>query len=279
MTNNELRPEVRDFVAWAVGHAKETKLAEGGYLCGISGIDPWKYLMGTYGQIARQKLLDAKFDSYYSKHGWSREEYDRTTEGWVAEGAICTDCEGLLDCWMHGDVNADYNYRKYCKQKGLIAEVNRPWIIGEAVFNGTASKKTHVGWVCGFDANGVPLVVEARGIRYGVVITSMATREWKYRGLMTEIFSYAESELQPGSAPFVFTRTLKAGVKGDDVIELKRLLIAHGYTDGISVDTKNSKYYGAKTRKTVKAFQADAGLTIDGKAGKKTIRALGGIFS
>lgn len=272
-------PEVKDFVSWAVGHAKKTGMAKDGYLEGESGLNPWVYLMGTKGNRVTKALLDERFENYYSKHGWTRERYDAITANWCADHRIATDCEGLLDAYLGVDYNADYNYRKLCEQTGLISEIDRPYVIGEAVFNGTASKKTHVGWICGFTKTGTPLVVEARGLAYGVVITSMAKREWKYRGLMTKKFSYAESELQPGVITYTFTRTLKAGMIGDDVVELKRLLIAHGYDEGISVDGKNARSFGAKTRTLVKYFQADAGLTVDGKAGRKTIRALGGIFA
>lgn len=43
---------------------------------------------------------------------------------------------------------------------------------------------THVGWICGFDSDGTPLVVEARGLRYGVVVTRLDTRPWTHRGIM-----------------------------------------------------------------------------------------------
>lgn len=269
-------PEAREFVTWAVGHAKKTNMAKDGYLCGIAGVDPWVYLYGTNGNKVTQALLDLKFHTYYSKHGWTRERYDAITAKWPEEGKISTDCEGLYDAWAHIDVNADCNYRHFCEQKGLISEIDRPYVIGEAVFNGTALKKTHVGWICGFTKNGTPLVVEARGLAYGVVITSMAKREWKYRGLMTKTFSYAASEIQPGVITYTFTRTLKYGVKGDDVCEMKKLLIARGYDEGI---TPTNKTFGAATRRMVRAFQMDAGLTVDGKAGRKTIRALGGIYA
>ena len=279
MTQNLIKPSASDFVSWAVGHAKKTSMAVGGYLEGNAGVAPWVYLYGTNGTPVTDLLLALKFKTYYAKHGWTREQYDAITANWPEEKKIATDCEGLYDAWAGIDVNADYNYRHFCTEKGLISEIDRPYVIGEAVFNGTAKKKTHVGWVCGFTKTGIPLVVEARGLAYGVVITNMKSREWKYRGLMTEKLNYADSKVQPGVIDFVFRRTLKAGMKGADVTDLKKLLVAHGYSAGITVDGKSSGTYGASTRKVVKAFQMDAGLTIDGKAGKKTIRALGGIYA
>ena len=143
---------------------------------------------------------------------------------------------------------------------------------------GTATKKTHIGWVCGFDKNGNPLVVESRGLKYGVVITKLFGRGWDYRGLMTKLFSYAESPVQPDPSVFIFYRNLKKGMKGQDVVELKKLLIAKGYKDGITVDTPSSPNFGSSTRLMVRRFQADNGLTVDGIAGKPTITALGGYY-
>ena len=48
----------------------------------------------------------------------------------------------------------------------------------------------HVGWVCGFDEDGEPLVVEARGLYFGVVVTRMGSERWTHRGLMTVKFDY-----------------------------------------------------------------------------------------
>ena len=76
----------------------------------------------------------------------------------------------------------------------------------------------------------------------------------------------------------MFTRPLKKGDVGDDVIKLKHLLINAGYRDGITTNTENSKNFGNNTRKMVKDFQRDTGLTVDGIAGEKTIIALGGVY-
>ena len=59
---------------------------------------------------------------------------------------------------------------------------------------------------------------------------------------------------------------------------MKKLLIAHGYTTGITVDTPSSRRFGSETKKRVKEYQKAAGLKADGKAGKDTITALGGVW-
>ena len=269
---------VMDFMMFAVSHADPaTKPAKAEIAFPVGDGGRWMYLWGTRGQIVTQALLDARYKSYYSKNGWSREEFDEVTKGWVEAKYHVSDCEGLLDAYLGNDVNADYNYRNYCTEKGLIAADSKPFVIGEAVFNGDDSKKTHVGWVCGFVGSD-PVVVENRGLRYGVVLTRMSKRAWKYRGKMTKKFVYDDAPPQPTPTHFVFRRELKYGCDGDDVIELKKLLIKAGYSDGITVDTKSSKRFRSATRRAVREYQRDNGLTIDGVAGKKTIISLGGKY-
>lgn len=271
---------VIEFIKFAVSHAKKTGIPVGAVITGKVGSDgAWEYLWGCRGQKVTDALLISRYNSYYKANGWTKEDYDAVTKNWVEDGKRVTDCEGLLDAYLGNDVNANTNYNTYCTDKGLTSAIKRKYVIGEAVFNGSDTKKTHVGWVCGFDKYGNPLVVEARGLAYGVVITNMAKRSWKYRGLMIKKFSYEESEPQPHtSEKWIFTRQLKYGCKGDDVIELKKLLIDKGYSAGITTNTSASKNFGSATKKQVKAFQRDSGLTVDGIAGKNTITALGGVW-
>ena len=271
---------VIDFVQFALSHAHPASVPKGSDLAGPVGSDGvWEYLWGTRGQVCTQALLDARYNSYYREHGWERGEYDTVTRGWVEKGVHVTDCQGLLDAYLGGDVNANTDYVNWCTDKGRCDEISRPYVIGEAVFMGTAIKKTHVGWVCGFDKNGNPLVVENRGLKYGVVVTKLHGRGWDYRGLMTKKFSYDEAPAENVPADvFIFYRKLKKGMKSEDVVELKKLLIDKGYHDGITIGTASSEKFGPATKKLVKQFQADNGLTVDGVAGSQTITALGGYY-
>lgn len=269
---------VLDFIEFALSHAKKGSVPKGADLpFPVGSAGEWEYLWGTNGQTATQKLLDARYRSYYGPNGWSEGEYASATRGWVERGQKVTDCQGLLDAYLGSNINADSNYRSYCTEKGLIASIKRAYVIGEAVFNGTDQKKTHVGWVCGF-AGSDPLVIEARGLKYGVVITRMSKRQWKYRGLMTKRFSYDDPEPQPEPGVFVFHRPMRKGDVGADVIELKKLLIKAGYSTGVTVDTENSKNFGPATKKLVEEYQRDSGLTVDGIAGSRTITSLGGNY-
>lgn len=268
---------VLNFIKFALSHAAKNTLPKGANVPFNVGEDgAWKYLWGCRGQLVTDELLRYKYDKVYYKE-MSRAEYDKATKGWVDEKTHACDCQGLLDAYLHIDKSANQNYNEFCTEKGLIAAINRPFVIGEAVFNGSDAKKTHVGWVCGFLKNDV-LVVESRGFKFGVVITQMSKRPWKYRGLMTKKFTYTDDYPLPDPVEFVFYRDLKKGCDGDDVIELKKLLIEHGYSNGITINTKNSKHFGSSTKKLVKQFQKDYGLTIDGIAERKTITALGGVY-
>ena len=177
------------FIEFALSHADPKTAPVGAKLpCKVGTDGVWEYLWGTRGQVCTQSLLDERYKSYYKKNGWSREAYDSITKNWVADKVHVTDCQGLLDAFLGSDVRAKTNYKSYCTDKGLIAAINRPFVVGEAVFNGEKeSTITHVGFVCGFLGKD-PLVVESRGTKYGVVITRMSKRPWKYRGLMTKIF-------------------------------------------------------------------------------------------
>ena len=270
---------VLDFVKFAVSHAHPDSVPKGAKIefpIGDAGV--WEYLYGTRGQVCTQHLLDSRYDSYYKKQHWDRSEYDKVTDGWVDKGVHVTDCEGLLDAYLGNDVKANTNYTSYCTSKGKIKDISRPYVVGEAVFMGTATNKTHVGWICGFDKNNSPLVVESIGIEYGVVITKYNGRGWDYRGLMTKKFSYEDAQEQDKQIVFIFYRDLKKGMKGEDVVQLKKLLINKGYRDGITINTSTSKNFGPATKKIVKEYQADNGLTIDGVAGRQTIESLGGIY-
>ena len=70
-----------------------------------------------------------------------------------------------------------------------------------------------------------------------------------------------------------FTRNLKKGTSGEDVLFCKQKLLEHGFY-GAHITTVSKKTFGADTLEAVKRFQAQAGLTVDGVIGKETWAAL-----
>lgn len=225
---------VYDFISWALSHADPKTIVKSSNFP-VSGdkigTEPWHYLYGTVKVHTNKYWLDSRFDSYYSSHGWTREEYDKVTGDWSPED-WATDCQGLLDAWMthemndKTDINVQMNYANWCTDKGKISEIDRPYVIGEALFiySSSARKMTHVGWVCGFTDSGDVLAVEARGIRYGVVVTKMSNRKWTHRGLMTKKFDYADPKVEP----YVF-RLQRPYLKGEECELMQDTLNRLGY--------------------------------------------------
>lgn len=270
---------VLNFIKWGLKRVKKDSVPSGAQLpisvSEVGSEGEWEYLYGTTGRAVTQYLLDERYTNYYSKHGWSKEAYNKATSGWVKNKKVACDCQGVLDAYLHCDINANMNYKDWCTDKGKCSSINRKYVIGEAVFNGSDRNKTHVGWVCGFMPDGDVLVMEERGLQYGFVITQMSERPWKYRGLMTKKFSY---ETDPVTN-YIFRRSLKYGLSGDDVKELKKLLIAKGYGEAgwAAITATNQNFLGA-TSAIVRTYQEDNGLEVDGIAGPATIGSLGGKF-
>lgn len=139
-------------------------------------------------------MLRDRYDRIYQKKGWTWEAYQIATEHWVELNRRACDAEGLLDAFLGTDVTVHYNYSSWCTDTGLISEISRPWRIGEAVFYVAGGRASHMGFVCGY-IEGEPLIIEARGIRFGVVITRLTERPWTHRGLVTERLNYEDDTL------------------------------------------------------------------------------------
>ena len=70
-----------------------------------------------------------------------------------------------------------------------------------------------------------------------------------------------------------FTRNLKKGTFGEDVLFCKQKLLELGFY-GDHITTVTRKTFGADTLEAVKRFQAQAALAVDGVIGKETWAAL-----
>ena len=220
-----------DFIVFALSHAKQESVPEGAKLpiqTEECGTEPWEYLYGTTGNAVSRALLDERYENFYKKKGWTREAYDMVTADWPTLKRRATDCQGLLDAFLGTDVTAHYCYSAWCGDKGPVEDIERPYEIGEALFykNGDG-RMTHVGFVCGF-LDGEPLAVEARGIRYGVVVTRFSERPWTHRGLVNLKLSY-DNEYR--DEPVVL-EIKKPMIQGECIENLQRALNALGYYCG-----------------------------------------------
>ena len=262
---------VLDFIRWALTHVNPNTVPSGAVLANGTatnvGTEPWHYLYGTVRTKTTAARIAERWRNYYSSHGWSREAYDNATAEMKPDD-YATDCQGLLDAYLthvqgeKTDVNADYNYRKWCTGKGKTSEVERPYELGEAVFMANSRGKiSHVGWICGLDADGEPLVVEARGLSYGVVVTRLKERAWTHRGLMTKKFDYKEDE--PMATKF---EVIKPMLKGDGVIEMQKALNANGYTDDNGNKLVEDGKWGSKSqaafRKLLEAHTQESEIKV-----------------
>ena len=220
-----------DFIVFALTHVKPESIPEGAKLpvdAEECGREPWEYLYGTTGNRVTNALLDERYEHFYRKKGWSREAFDIATENWAALKRKAADCQGLLDSFLGTDVTADYCYSGWCTERGSIDDIERPFEIGEALFyrNGDG-KMSHVGFVCGF-LNGEPLAVEARGIRFGVVVTRFSERPWTHRGLVTKKLSYdKEYRDEP-----VILKLQTPMIQGESILNLQKALNSLGYYCG-----------------------------------------------
>lgn len=248
---------IEDFIKWALTHAKRSTIPSDAQLplpIAQCGTDPWNYLFGSVRVMTTQATIDYYFNNHY-KNKMTRADYDAITNSWSRTG-YATDCQGMLDAYLtyvcneKMDINAHMNYTLWCTDKGTIASINRPYVIGEAVFMcSTKSKKmTHVGWICGFRANGEPLVVEARGLAYGVVVTELSKRNWTHRGLMTAKFDYTKPKEEPkpmSAIKFEKTNPIKTG---EPYLAMQKALNAAGYTDATGKVLEEDGKWGTKSQ-------------------------------
>lgn len=253
---------VYDFIGWALTHADPNtipKSAEFPVSSAFIGTDPAHYLYGTVWRETTKDALNERYANYYSRF-YSRAEYDAITADWKPTDHA-TDCQGLLDAWFtveageKTDINADYNYRYWCKDKGSVAAIDRPYVIGEAVFmQNNSGKMTHVGWVCGFTDSGEALVVEARGIKYGVVITRFNSRNWTHRGLMAEVFDYTDPMPIPEKVVFKVTNPYQ---RGPQFLAMQEALNIAGYTDSNGKFIEEDGIWGPNSQFAFDAMNAD----------------------
>lgn len=245
------KPNIREFLRWAMPHAvTELSLTDADMPVKASQIatDPAHYLLGTIWTKCTPANLLAVYNRKYATT-YTREEFTAMTADW-SKDSYATDCQGLNDAffryvWNGGDhttdTNADGCYRDWCGEKGLITD-RKTLPLGAAVFKGSAAKKTHVGFICGFMPDGEPLVLEAQGIRYGVRINLLADRTvFAYYGIMDRRYDYGE---EYPAEPLEICE----GCEGEAYAALQTALNLLGYKDDdgnpLSVDGK----FGRKSR-------------------------------
>lgn len=225
------------------------------------------YWFGTFGNKADRSLYNSKksqYPSYYPPQSW--------TEGSFTDdfGKRVTDCAGLLKwfLWSNNmsdkaptykaseDYGANGFYEK-CSAKGSISSLPSDKV-GICVFNGTDSKKNHMGVIV--DNNGT--VVEAKGHAYGTITSNASS--WGYWG-KCHLIKY-ESTPTPTPEPTVDVnlRVLSLGSYGGDVLTIQMLLNEIGFRDQNGKRLAYDWSFGSKTQYALTQYQKARGLTVTG---------------
>ena len=161
---------------------------------------------------------------------------------------------------MGAGATSQWNDESNWSAKGEIATMPQNTLVCLFVHNPKTGKKEHTG----FGFNGETIECSA-----GVQHFTKRNKKWTHWAVPKCVASdVIPSEPQEPSLP-----TLRKGSKGDSVVMLQQKLLSLGYDLG-SWGADGS--FGNATEKAVKAFQKDAGLTVDGVVGSKTWEALEG---
>lgn len=241
------------------------------------------YIMSSRGENPRTGYLDltvTKVRSSWKEDGYYYTQYSgdkrKAALKWRKNCTRVWDCngmaEGIYEIYTGVNINtrARHNYAEWCDPKGkgqIPVEMRVP---GAAIFFGTpASDIHHVAYLVEPVKPGHPegdwIVIEAKGVKYGVVQSKLSDRKPDYWGLMTKYFDYSDSEGDiPVPAPVEIhlgDRQLMNGCEGNDVKELQDYLIRLGYDCGRWGCDGD---FGDATEAAVRKFQSKIGHKITG---------------
>lgn len=241
------------------------------------------YIMSSRGENPRTGYLDlsvTKVRSSWKEDGYYYTQYSgeqrKAALKWRKNCTRVWDCNGMAEgiYEIHTGVNintrARHNYAEWCDPKGkgqIPVEMRVP---GAAIFFGTpASSIHHVAYLVEPVKKGHPegdwIVIEAKGVKFGVVESRLSDRKPDYWGLMTKYFDYSDSE---GDVPIpqpveihLGDRQLMNGCEGNDVKELQSYLIRLGYDCG---KWGCDGDFGDATEAAVRKFQGNVGHAVTG---------------
>lgn len=159
------------------------------------GTEPWHYFHGADGEHTTKAFIERLWDTRYSKE-LARDAYVSAVAH-MRPFDRAVNSIGLLRAYQldrrtYPVRNAQKAF-ELCTQVAAIAETDRPYVIGEAVFCEPENirQKTMIGFVCGKPGRD-PYIVEAWNFFRGVTLSRIGQRPWTHRGLLTELFDYSE---------------------------------------------------------------------------------------
>lgn len=171
--------------------------------------EQWGYVMGGDGRVATANYLLQRAKSSYPDN-WER--YVERTTKWL--GRPVYDCNALAEAYYKQHTGVDINtkarsnYANWCGTKSPkdpdAKLTGLPQLPGVAVFSGdSAASITHVGFLLEKYGDGRLdwYVLEARGADYGLVITKLTERSWRWWGVMDKYFAYGDTGADPAPVP------------------------------------------------------------------------------
>lgn len=192
-------------------------------------------------------------------------------------GYTVEDCSGMIINAMRTVIpkyrdNTANGLMNGCKKWGKIAAI--PEVPGLCVW-----KSGHIGIYIGGG-----WVIECRGTDYGTVCSRLESQKWKKWGYLADV-DYGNGEITETVDVWRVKRLLKLTSpmqRGEDVETLQARIIDRGHRivllNGKQETLQADGIFGPVTQAAVREFQQANGLAVDGKAGKKTITALGGVW-
>lgn len=219
------------------------------------------YVLGAQGHLYSKELAE-KWGAA-KRANKSKSYFVNSCAHWF--GRLVTDCSGMIVEAFRaykpefGDKTADYFYNSYTVERGPVSTM--PEEKGLIVW-----KKGHIGIYIGNEK-----VIEARGYKYGVVVSKLSTQKWTNWGRLKDVAYQPVAEPKPEFRRVLQYKRGKATMRGDDVLALQKLLAKKAQFTGTADGS-----YGPITKQAVVSFQLENGLNGLGRAGKKTIEKLGG---
>ncbi len=171
------------------------------------------------------------------------------------------------------DTTAD-GLRGFCERINRSDLKRGDWVFRVYTSGSQKGQAYHIGYVVDDALN----VIESKGRDDGVVkrpLSASGVHYWNAYGRPR----FFKEEIERSGIPTTWrvSRVLKLispMQQGNDVRDLQSALTDAGYPCG-----KLDGIFGQKTDAAVRAYQASRGLVVDGKAGRNTITALGGVWA
>ena len=240
----------------------------------VGGKNRYGYVYGGQGETYSKELAEKwKKEGRPVPSSRSRSTYF-TVDCARWYGRTVVDCSGMIVEAMrtvipkYGDRTANKFIQTSCSKTGGISTI--PEVPGVVVL-----KSGHIGVYVGGG-----YVIEARGTEYGVVKSKLSTQKWAKWGYLKDV-DYGDADADAWIVSRLLKRTSPM-MRGDDVEELQKRIMAAGIkvveVRGIRKTLSADGIFGDTTESAVKAYQKAKVLAVDGKAGKNTITALGGVW-